>query len=51
MLIVGSSTVSAGSASGALRSHSVSEICRFSTPVIAMMSPAWADGTSTRSRP
>ena len=51
MLTVGSSTVSGGSASTWSGSQTVSEMWTVSRPVKAMMSPAWASGTSTRSRP
>ncbi len=51
MLMVGSSTVSAGSASGASSAQTVSEIDRSDTPEMATMSPAPASSVSMRSRP
>jgi len=51
MLIVGSSIDSAGSASGASVSQTVSEIFSPSMPVKAMISPASACSFSIRSSP
>ena len=49
--IVGSSTVSAGSASGVSSAQTVSEIDRSATPEMATMSPASASSVSMRSSP
>ncbi|MNN86565.1 hypothetical protein D3C81_2039970 [compost metagenome] len=51
MEMVGSSTVSAGSASGASGWQIVSEMVSSWMPEMATMSPASASSTSTRSRP
>ena len=51
MLMVGSSTVSAGSASGVSSAQMVSEMVRSAMPEMATMSPASAVSCSIRSRP